>query len=71
MERGLMGYRVFRDVLAFMTWFAGVAAAQIGPDSQLLCVNVIGQTPLLRGEGYSELTGDITITCTSGTAPAT
>ena len=53
-----------------MTLFAGLAAAQVGGGSQLLCANIVGATPMLRGEGYSELTGDITITCTGGLAPA-
>jgi hypothetical protein len=46
------------------------AVAQIGPGGQLTCYNVIASTPTLRGEGYTELTGDITLTCSGGVAPS-
>lgn len=49
---------------------AAPAIAQIGGSGQLQCNTYVAVTPNLRGEGYTELVGDITLTCTGGTAPA-
>ena len=46
--------------------FAGLAAA----DSAVICVPNVVITPTMRGEGYTEQTGDITLTCSGGVAPA-
>jgi len=48
--------------------FTGLAAAQVGGtgQQQLTCNTNVTVTPALRGEGYTEQTGDITITCTGG-----
>src|SRR5690348_9373996 len=45
------------------------AVAQVinGP---LLCNTSVSTVPTLRGEGYAEQVGDITLSCTGGTAPA-
>jgi uncharacterized repeat protein (TIGR01451 family) len=52
--------------------FAGLAIAQVGGSgqSQLVCYTNVTVTPALRAEGYTEATGDITISCTGGVAPA-
>jgi hypothetical protein len=48
--------------------FTGLAAAQVGGtgQTQLTCNTNVTVTPALRGEGFTEQTGDITITCTGG-----
>jgi hypothetical protein len=48
--------------------FTGLAAAQVGGtgQSQLTCATNVTVTPQLRGEGFTEQTGDIVITCTGG-----
>jgi len=52
--------------------FTGLAAAQVGGtgQTQLTCNTNVTVTPALRGEGFTEQTGDITISCTGG-APMT
>jgi uncharacterized protein (TIGR03437 family) len=45
------------------------AVAQVGPGDQFICM-VGGATPTIRGEGYTEQVGDITLTCSNGIAPA-
>ena len=59
-------------VLGIFAVFAAVASAQVGPtgQSQFACAANVTVTPSLRGEGFTELTGDITITCTGGAAMA-
>jgi len=49
--------------------FTGVATAQGVNENPLNCQAGTGQPPQLRTEGYTELVGDITITCTGGTLP--
>jgi hypothetical protein len=48
--------------------FAGLAAAQVGGTGQqpLTCATNVTVTPSLRNEGFTEQTGDITISCTGG-----
>ena len=59
-------------LLAVAAVFAGLASAQIGPGlTPLTCNTDVTVTPSLRGEGFTELTGDIAITCTGGAAPVT
>jgi len=51
--------------------FAGLAAAQgSGGQTQLTCSTNVTAIPQLRLEGYTENTGDITITCTGGPTTA-
>ena len=45
------------------------AVAQVGPGSPFICM-VGGETPTIRGEGYTEQVGDIYLNCSGGTAPA-
>src|ERR1700724_2693343 len=52
-----------------------LAQAQVGGgggggQTQEQCATNVSVTPTLRAEGYTEETGDITISCTGGTAPA-
>jgi len=61
--------------LAVLALMAGVASAQIGtinPGSTsagpLACTANAAGTPQLRSEGYTELVGDILITCIGGTS---
>ena len=50
--------------------FVGSALAQIGPnDRAFQCSTNVTVTPNLRGEGYTEQVGDVTLTCTGGIAP--
>ena len=61
-----------RVILAFalLALFTGLASADvISGGSQLTCSTNVTATPALRGEGFTEQTGDITISCTGGPAP--
>ncbi len=59
-------WRCFSAV-ALLSLFAGLARAQTPP---FQCQANKGVPPSLRGEGYTELAGDILITCTGGSATA-
>jgi hypothetical protein len=61
-------FRRVITALAVLALFVGLASAQVGGtgQSQLTCSTNVTVTPALRGEGYTEQTGDITITCTGG-----
>ncbi|MGA7238516.1 MAG: hypothetical protein WBY44_22725 [Bryobacteraceae bacterium] len=63
--------------LAGVTLFAGLASAQVGTPggaplgTAFTCGTTNGSvTPTLRAEGYTELTGDMVIVCSGGSAPA-
>ena len=57
-------------VLILGTLFPVEAVAQVGPgDHPILCTVNAPVKPNLRAEGYTELTGDITISCTGGIPP--
>ena len=62
----MVAFRRVVTVLAVLTLFVGLASAQ----NQLTCSTNVSVTPQLRGEGYTEETGDFTITCTGGQALA-
>jgi hypothetical protein len=57
------------SVLALV--FTGVASAQVtgGTTTAIQCTASAAVPPQLRAEGYTELIGDITLTCTGGSAP--
>jgi len=55
------------SVLALV--FTGVASAQVNA-TPLTCQAGTANPPQLRTEGYTELVGDIVITCTGGSTPA-
>jgi len=63
-----MQFRRWFIVLSVLVLCAGLAAAQTSP---LVCqAGQSSVTPLVRAEGYTELVGDIVITCTGGTGLA-
>jgi len=70
-------FRRWLTVLAVIAVVAFAASAQIGGGGSsggaLVCNATAGGTPELRPEGYTELAGDIVITCTGGSlyAPGT
>ena len=57
----------FIRILTVLGLFTGLAGAQAVP---FTCVSNVTVTPALRGEGYTERTGDIAILCAGGTAIA-
>jgi len=68
-------FRRWFTVLAVLALMVGAASAQIGSATgggvgsaagALQCSAVAAGTPQLRPEGYTELVGDIVITCTGG-----
>ena len=58
----------FIRILTVLGLFTGLASAQAG--APLTCNTNVAVTPQLRGEGFTEQTGDITLSCTGGTAIA-
>jgi hypothetical protein len=64
----MVDFRKGITALALLVLFAGLAAAQVGGTGQvqLTCSTGVTVTPNLRNEGFTEQTGDITITCTGG-----
>jgi hypothetical protein len=52
--------------LALLLGTAGIVSAQ--PAAQFTCTANAATPPLVRGEGITELTGDLLLTCTGGTA---
>jgi hypothetical protein len=65
----MVAFRRVITALAVLALFTGLASAQVGGSgqTQLTCSTNVAVTPQLRGEGYTEQTGDITISCTGGT----
>lgn len=64
-------FRRWFTVLAVLAVMACAASAQVGTasgsaNSLLACVATAAGTPELRPEGYTELAGDIVISCTGG-----
>jgi len=67
----MVDFRRFITALAVLAVFAGLAAAQgSGGQTPLTCSTNVTATPQLRAEGYTENTGDISITCTGGPTSA-
>ena len=64
----MVDFRRVITALAVLALFTGLASAQVGGtgQNQLTCSTNVTVTPQLRGEGYTEQTGDITISCTGG-----
>ena len=64
----MVDFRKGITALALLVLFVGLASAQVGGTGQvqLTCSTGVTVTPNLRNEGYTEQTGDITITCTGG-----
>src|SRR5579862_1678266 len=73
-RRKMAHLRRFLVALAVVVLTAGLASAQIGiagaqMAGPLACTAQAAATPQLRSEGYSELVGDVLITCTGGAYP--
>jgi hypothetical protein len=73
-EKEMPEFRKWILALAVVALFAGVASAQIGtpgttPAGNFTCNTTPNGsvTPTVRGDGFTELVGDIVITCTGGT----
>jgi len=67
----MVDFRRILTVLAVLAVMACAASAQVGvangsANSLLACVATAAGTPELRPEGYTELAGDIVISCTGG-----
>ena len=62
----MIDFRRWILALAVLTPFAGLASAQVTGNNQLTCATNVSVTPSLRAQGYTEQTGDITLTCTGG-----
>jgi hypothetical protein len=70
-EKQMADFRRWFTVLAVLAVMAGAASAQVGvangsANSLLACVATAAGTPELRPDGYTELAGDIVISCTGG-----
>jgi hypothetical protein len=70
-EKQMADFRRWFTVLAVLAVMAFSASAQVGvangsATSLLACVATAAGTPELRPEGYTELAGDIVISCTGG-----
>jgi hypothetical protein len=65
----MVDFRRFALALVVLSLFVGLAGAQTGGTgtNPLTCQTNVTVTPQLRGEGYTEQTGDITLSCTGGT----
>ena len=62
----MVGFRRCITALAVLALFAGLVSAQVQGNPQLTCSTNVSVTPSLRAEGYTEQTGDITLSCTGG-----
>ena len=74
-EKQMADFRRLFTVLAVLAVMAMSASAQVGvangsSGSLLACVATAAGTPELRPEGYTELVGDIVISCTGGPTQA-
>lgn len=63
-----MNLRTLTILSTLLLPLAAIAQTTTG-NSQLMCT-VLGATPTVRSEGYTEQVGDITISCIGGIAPA-
>ncbi len=69
-------FRKWITAFAVLAMFAGLASAQIGTPgvgggTPLACQATVTAPPQLRGEGMTELIGDIVLTCSGGLASPT
>jgi hypothetical protein len=62
----MVGFRRCITALAVLALFAGLVSAQVTGNNQLTCSTNVSVTPSLRAEGYTEQTGDVTLTCSGG-----
>jgi hypothetical protein len=68
-EREMSDFRKLLLAFAAITLLAGIASAQVGTSSTLVC-GTTAQPLTARAEGLAEQTGDVVLTCTGGTIPA-
>jgi len=72
-EKEMADFRRWLIALAVLALFTGLASAQVGPGggaSSFACSTTnAAVTPQGRGEGTTELLGDIVVACTGGTNP--
>src|SRR5215470_4990897 len=64
----MVGFRKWIFALTVLMMFAGLASAQV---NVVQCATNVSATPFLRGEGFTEETGDITLQCGGGVPVAT
>jgi hypothetical protein len=72
-EKEMADFRRWFIALAVLALMAGLASAQVGlggstTAGSLACSAAAASIPQLRAEGFTELTGDIIISCTGGPA---
>jgi large repetitive protein len=65
---GSLNYRLWAFWMLASLWTATPLQAQIGGGGQVSCNTGVSVTPTLRGEGYTELAGEIHFTCSGGSA---
>jgi hypothetical protein len=74
-EKEMPEFRKWIIALAALALFAGLASAQVGPvggnTGQFQCSTNTAVNPTLRNEGYTEVVGDIVLTCSGGIPQAT
>jgi hypothetical protein len=62
----MVAFRKWYPALAVFAFMAMPAAAQVTAGTPLQCFANAGVPPVVRSEGYTELVGDLVITCTGG-----
>jgi hypothetical protein len=66
----MVEFRRWILALTVLGLFAGLASAQVGGGGgQLTCATNTPSVPVIRAEGYTERTADITVICIGGPAP--
>jgi len=63
-------FRRLLYALALVTLLAGLTVPVSAQAQPFQCISNAGVTPIVRGEGYAELMGDLTLNCTGGTPTA-
>jgi hypothetical protein len=69
-EKEMADFRRLFTALALVALFVGLASAQGGLNggSTMQCSSTTTVTPQVRSEGFTELTGDVLLNCTGGSA---
>jgi len=67
-EKEMADFRRSIIVLAALALLLGTASNVSAQATQFTCTANAATPPLVRGEGITELTGDLLLTCTGGTA---
>ena len=66
----MVAFRKWYPALAVIAFMAMPASAQVTSGTPLNCFANSGVPPVVRAEGYTELVGDLVITCTGGNPAA-